>query len=107
RGVDGSERRGDEMVAPALRDAGLMREQRAEILVGDAGRNERHQHRGHSDPCRCRPTALSRSCPASAHATPQQHMNAATAAFDRFGYDAINLANRLTGAARWYCLDLC
>ncbi len=38
------------MLAPALRDAGLMREQRAEILIGDAGRHERHQQRGTGRP---------------------------------------------------------
>ncbi len=49
-GVDGAERRGDQISARARGDAGLARQQRAEILVGDRRGHEREDERAGADP---------------------------------------------------------
>jgi len=45
RPLDGAERRRDQMVAPALRHAGLLRQQRGEILISDRRRHQRQEER--------------------------------------------------------------
>src|SRR6185312_10725171 len=94
-----AKRRGDQMLVPALGDARLMREQRAEILICNPARREGHQQRRQGSAPNDRPTA-SHACTTSAHTTPRQaRVRPPNGRPTRLWLSPINLAKRLRAAA--------